>query len=284
MKITLSQKDLRFLIMVALEPLKDGLKTFIGDVAEGFFAITHNGLAFVGLVVFCVATVFGTRPDLRMSAELRLIGWLQDRQAEFMASDAMAVERTTAANLQNLPKQQANLAHWISRKYKVGAEPIGALVAEAFESGQKAQIEPTLVLAIMAIESGFNPFAQSPMGAQGLMQVMTRVHSDKYEGFGGRLAAFDPLSNVKVGVAVLKECVNRAGSLEGGLRLYVGAVENTPSSYVGKVMAEHQRMQKVAQGQRVPTSEPSAGAVAAAGLENLWEKAQRLVKPGEEEK
>ena len=284
MKITLSQKDLRFLIMVALEPLKDGLKTFIGDVAEGFFAITHNGLAFVGLVVFCVATVFGTRPDLRMSAELRLIGWLQDRQAEFMASDAMAVERTTAANLQNLPKQQANLAHWISRKYKVGAEPIGALVAEAFESGQKAQIEPTLVLAIMAIESGFNPFAQSPMGAQGLMQVMTRVHSDKYEGFGGRLAAFDPLSNVKVGVAVLKECVNRAGSLEGGLRLYVGAVENTPSSYVGKFMAEHQRMQKVAQGQRVPTSEPSAGAVAAAGLENLWEKAQRLVKPGEEEK
>ncbi len=284
MKITLSQKDLRFLIMVALEPLKDGLKTFIGDVAEGFFAITHNGLAFVGLVVFCVATVFGTRPDLRMSAELRLIGWLQDRQAEFMASDAMAVERTTAANLQNLPKQQANLAHWISRKYKVGAEPIGALVAEAFESGQKAQIEPTLVLAIMAIESGFNPFAQSPMGAQGLMQVMTRVHSDKYEGFGGRLAAFDPLSNVKVGVAVLKECVNRAGSLEGGLRLYVGAVENTPSSYVGKVMAEHQRMQKVAQGHRVPTSEPSAGAVAAAGLENLWEKAQRLVKPGEEEK
>ncbi len=284
MKITLSQKDLRFLIMVALEPLKDGLKTFIGDVAEGFFAITHNGLAFVGLVVFCVATVFGTRPDLRMSAELRLIGWLQDRQAEFMASDAMAVERTTAANLQNLPKQQANLAHWISRKYKVGAEPIGALVAEAFESGQKAQIEPTLVLAIMAIESGFNPVAPSPMGAQGLMQVMTRVHSDKYEGFGGRLAAFDPLSNVKVGVAVLKECVNRAGSLEGGLRLYVGAVENTPSSYVGKVMAEHQRMQKVAQGQRVPTSEPSAGAVAAAGLENLWEKAQRLVKPGEEEK
>lgn len=270
--------------MVALESLKDGMKTFLGDVAEGFFAITHNGLALVGLVVFCVATVFGTRPDLRMSAELRLIGWLQDRQVEFMASDAMAVERTTAANLQNLPKQQANLAYWISRKYKVGAEPIGALVAEAFESGQKAQIEPTLILAIMAIESGFNPFAQSPMGAQGLMQVMTRVHTDKYEGFGGRLAAFDPLSNVKVGVAVLKECIARAGSLEGGLRLYVGAVDNSPSGYVGKVMAEYQRLQKVAQGQRVPTSEPSAGAVAAAGLENLWEKAQRLVKPGEEDK
>ncbi len=270
--------------MLALESLKNGLKTFIGDVAEGFMAITHNGLALVGLAVFCIATVFGTRPDLRMSAELRLIGWLQDRQAEFMASDVMAVERTTAANLQNLPKQQANLAYWISRKYKVGAEPIGALVAEAFESGQKAQIEPTLILAIMAIESNFNPFAQSPMGAQGLMQVMTRVHSDKYEGFGGRLAAFDPVTNVKVGVAVLKECIARAGSLEGGLRLYVGAVDNSPSSYIGKVMAEHQRLQKVALGQRVPTSEPSAGAVAAAGLENLWEKAQRLVKPGEEEK
>ena len=201
-----------------------------------------------------------------------------------MTSDAMAVERTTAANPQDLPKQQANLAYWLSRKYKVGAEPISALVAEAYESGLKAQLDPTLVLAVMAIESGFNPFAQSPVGAQGLMQVMTKVHSEKYETFGGKRAAFDPLSNLKVGITVLKDCITRAGSVEGGLKLYVGSVDNSSSAYVSRVLAEHQRLQKVAQGQRVPTSEPSASAVAAAGLENLWEKAQRLVNPPDEDK
>jgi hypothetical protein len=270
--------------MTALETIQDGVKTFAKDVADGFFAITHNGLAFVGLVVFCLATLFGMRPDLRMGAELRLISWLQDRQSELMSSDVMAVERATAANPQDLPKQQANVAYWLSRKYKVGVEPISALVAEAYESGPKLQLDPALILAVMAIESGFNPFAQSPMGAQGLMQVMTKVHSDKYQTFGGQRAAFDPLSNLKVGIYVLKDCITRAGSVEGGLKLYVGSVDNSATGYVGRVLAEHNRLQKVAQGQRVPTTEPSAGAVAAAGLENLWEKAQRLVSPNDDEK
>ena len=75
----------------------------------------------------------------------------------------------------------------------------------------------------MAVESSFNPFAQSPVGAQGLMQVMTKVHNDKYEAFGGNLAAFDPVTNLRVGVQVLKECIARAGCLEAGLRFYVGA-------------------------------------------------------------
>ena len=265
--------------MSALKTLHDGIRTFTLDVAEGFFAITHSGLALLGLVVFCVITLFSVKPALRATAELKLIGWLQDRQVESTMADALGAERTTAANPDDLPKQQSNLAYWLSKKYKVGAEPLGALVSEAYESGQKTQIDPLLILAVMAIESGFNPFAQSPMGAQGLMQVMTKVHSDKYQGFGGQVAAFDPLSNVKVGVIVLRECITRAGSVEGGLKLYVGAVENSSDSYVGRVLAEHSRLQKVAQGMRVPTVEPTAGSVAAASLGNLWEKAQRLVNP-----
>ena len=40
---------------------------------------------------------------------------------------------------------------------------------------------------------------------QGLMQVMTKIHDDKYEAFGGRHAAFDPVTNLRVGVQVLKD-------------------------------------------------------------------------------
>ncbi|HSW18308.1 MAG TPA: lytic transglycosylase domain-containing protein, partial [Ramlibacter sp.] len=118
-----------------------------------------------------------------------------------------------------------------------------------------ARLDPTIILAVMAVESGFNPFAQSPVGAQGLMQVMTRVHGEKYDLFGGKLAAFDPLSNVRVGVKVLQECVKRAGSLEAGLRQYVGAANLADDGgYAEKVLAEHSRLKDVAGGRNVPTT------------------------------
>jgi soluble lytic murein transglycosylase-like protein len=175
-----------------------------------------------------------------------------------MVPELDAVDRATAANPKDLPKQQAALAYWISRKYRVAPEPVSALVAEAFEVGHKAKLDPTLILAIMAIESGFNPFAQSPVGAQGLMQVMTGVHGDKYEFFGGKLAAFDPVTNLRVGVKVLQECIQRAGSLQGGLKYYVGAAQlSDDGGYADKVMAEYSRLQQVAAGRAVPTMPPA---------------------------
>ena len=59
--------------MSALKTLHDGIRTFTLDVAEGFFAITHSGLALLGLVVFCVITLFSVKPALRATAELKLI-------------------------------------------------------------------------------------------------------------------------------------------------------------------------------------------------------------------
>jgi hypothetical protein len=109
----------------------------------------------------------------------------------------------------------------------------------------------------MAIESGFNPFAQSSVGAQGLMQVMTKIHSEKYDNFGGKFAAFDPVSNLHVGVKVLQECISRAGSVEGGLKYYVGAANmESDNGYTAKVLAEHNRLTQVANGGKVPFSAP----------------------------
>jgi hypothetical protein len=131
---------------------------------------------------------------------------------------------------------------------------VARLVQEAWGLGKKAGVEPTLILAIMAVEASFNPFAQSSVGAQGLMQVMTKVHSDNYESFGGTLAAFDPVANLRVGVKVLQECIARAGSVEAGLRFYVGAANlESDGGYASKVLAEHARLRQVADGRRVPT-------------------------------
>ena len=250
--------------MTALESIARGLRTFAGDIAEGFFEITHNSFALVGLAVVFAAVTLTARPDLRQAGEDHLVSWLQARKAAVlgMEPEPDAVERATATDPKDLPREQAAVAYWLSKKYRVAPEPLGALVAEAYEVGQRTKLDPTLILAIMAVESSFNPFAQSAVGAQGLMQVMTHIHSDKYENFGGKLAAFDPVTNLRVGVKVLQECIARAGSVEGGLKLYVGAGNNeTDGGYAGKVMNEHARLAQVAKGRAIPPSQGNQAAI-----------------------
>ncbi|WP_372662588.1 transglycosylase SLT domain-containing protein [Hydrogenophaga sp.] len=235
------------------------VKTALHDVSRGFFDITHNSLALMGTLLAVGLITLAARADLRSNAEEHILGWLLERQEaqalldeNYVTPEPTAIDRVTAAQPNALPKQQANVAYWLSRKYRVAPEPLSVLVAEAFDIGEKIQLDPTLILAVMAIESRFNPFAQSPVGAQGLMQVLTRVHTEKYEDFGGQLAAFDPVSNLRVGVQVLQDCIKRAGSVEGGLRLYVGAVSTSGSGYIDKVIAEHLRIQSVALGKPMP--------------------------------
>jgi len=247
--------------MTALGKVTRGLRTFASDIADGFFEITHNSFALLGLAVVFAVITLTARPDLRQAGEEQLVSWLNARQVAVLGfePEPEASERATATNPKDLPKEQAAVAYWLSKKYRVAPEPLSALVAEAYEVGQRTKLDPTLILAIMAVESSFNPFAQSAVGAQGLMQVMTHIHSDKYENFGGKLAAFDPVTNLRVGVKVLQECIARAGSVEGGLKLYVGAGNNeTDGGYAGKVLSEHARLTQVARGRTLPTTQ-SAG-------------------------
>ncbi len=253
------------LIKQGLQKISQSLRTVARDTSHGFIEITQNGFALLGLAFAIVSMVLLAHPNLRQTGEAELLSWLQTRhnvfasmgsasaETEIVVADLDASERATATNPADLPKQQAAVAYWLSKKYRVAPEPISALVAEAYAIGSKAKLEPTLILAIMAIESGFNPFAQSPVGAQGLMQVMTKIHSDKYEDFGGKLAAFDPLTNLRVGVKVLQESISRAGSVEGGLKYYVGAANlESDGGYAAKVVAEYSRLHQVATGRPAP--------------------------------
>ena len=155
------------------------------------------------------------------------------------------------------PREQAAVAEYIARKYRVAATATGQLVKAAYQTGKEVGLDPLLILGVMAIESSFNPFAESGMGAQGLMQVMTKVHQDKYEVMGGVGAALNPYANIKVGALVLKDCIARAGSIEGGLKLYVGAVTQGDGGYGGKVLQERSRLRMVATGHRSPVTAAS---------------------------
>ena len=261
--------------MTAPAQVAAGARSLGATIVHGLVALTHNSLALVGLVVaFCALTLF-SRADLRAAGENQLRSWLQARQeaeadngsqasAANEATLIAAVDRATATNPQQLPKNQAAVAYWLAKKYRVAPEPLAVLVSEAYQVGKETKLDPTLILAIMAVESSFNPFAQSSVGAQGLMQVMTKIHTDKYEHFGGHFAAFDPVTNLRVGVKVLQECIQRAGSLEGGLKYYVGAA-NLPSDggYAAKVMAEHFRIKQVANGRSAPKDPPAQPSLSA---------------------
>ncbi len=246
---------------------------FLRDVGHGLLEVSHNTLALLGLLLVGGVLFVLSHGEMRQAAEMHMLGWLQARHevradpAQLLAEDLRepdAVARATAIDPKDLNRQQAAVANWLSRRYRVAPEPISRLVQEAWAVGDRAGLDPTLILAIMAIESSFNPFAQSPVGAQGLMQVMTKIHDDKYGAFGGVHAAFDPVTNLRVGVQVLKECIARAGSLEAGLRYYVGAANLADDGgYAGKVLAEQSHLRSVANGKLVS---PTALSIAVASV------------------
>ena len=255
----------------ALTTGRESVTVFLCDVGRGLLEVSHSMLAMVGLAVVAGALFMAGQDELRDTLEARAWGWLEARHlarnggedlAALAENDTFAPGagrggNTNATETTALTRAQANVAHWIARRYHVAPEPIARLVQESWTVGQRAGLEPTLILAVMAVESSFNPFAQSPVGAQGLMQVMTKVHNDKYEAYGGHLAAFDPVSNLRVGVSVLKDCIGKAGGLEGGLHFYVGAgTSDDDGGYASKVLAEHQYLKRVAAGQNVPPTVP----------------------------
>ena len=239
---------------------------FLRDTGHGLLEVGHNSLALFGLLVVGVVLFASSRADLRHAVEVQTLSWLQarqearqlasaDPQAEPDLGEPDAILRATASDPRDLSRAQASVALWLSRRYHVAPEPVSRLVQEAWTVGALVDLDPTLILAVMAVESSFNPFAQSPVGAQGLMQVMTKLHDDKYEAFGGSHAAFDPVTNLRVGVQVLKECIARTGSLEAGLRSYVGAGNSgEDGGYAAKVLAQQGLLRLIAGGGKVRTT------------------------------
>ena len=145
-------------------------------------------------------------------------------------------------------KERQAVANHLATKYRISMAESLRYVSHAIEVANEVNLDPVLLLAIMATESSFNPNAQSRAGAQGLMQVLTRVHTEKFEPYGGAVAAFVPEANIRVGALILKACIAKAGSLEAGLRSYLGApnASSGPNSYTYKVIAEREELNDVA--------------------------------------
>lgn len=213
------------------------VKKYVREAASLLMHFAHGGLLVAGLMI----TVFLlARLGMAESHERGLLdGGNLNAEARHGTAASAPVEPTASAG------EIRSMVDYLSRKYRVAASALEPLARAAQAAGERSRLDPALILAVMAVESGFNPIAESPMGAQGLMQVIPRFHQDKLERFAGS-SLLDPVVNIQIGAWVLKESIRRAGSLEDGLQQYAGAVSDDEGVYAAKVLAEKQRIEAAA--------------------------------------
>jgi soluble lytic murein transglycosylase-like protein len=168
-------------------------------------------------------------------------------QAADRATPAAAPDRVVSVAGLGDPAEHKRIAGYLAKKYQVSTDATQLIVSAAYLTGRETSVDPTLILAVMAIESRFNPFAESVMGAQGLMQVIPKYHLDKFEELGGKDAVLNPVANIKVGALILKDYITRFGGVEPGLKAYSGAaLADEDSGYAGKVLGERDRIRAAA--------------------------------------
>lgn len=202
-----------------------------------------GALALLGMLFALALLLAYVRPDFTRQAESFVYHLLLDRS---MASNAGASSMLEPVPLSQISPSQAAVANWLGTRYRIGPEVVARLLLEAGEESRKKKIPAHLILAVMAIESNFHPYVESQAGAQGLMQVMPKVHAQRYEAYGGSAAAFDPVVNLRVGAAVLADCIRlRGGSEQDGLRYYFGGVGTTADDYVDKVQELRARLDAI---------------------------------------
>lgn len=137
------------------------------------------------------------------------------------------------------------IAQFLAQRYRVSQDATFDLVGFAHAAGYQMGLDPLLIIAVIAVESRFNPIAESVAGAKGLMQVIPKYHPEKLQPHGGEQAVFDPQTNILVGAQILKEYLIRTGSLTTALQMYAGAASDLEDAYTLKVMNEKQRLQQV---------------------------------------
>jgi soluble lytic murein transglycosylase-like protein len=249
------------------------------DVAMGGPAMTVPGLsgvarllslargvfALIGLGVVLVVAVPTSRDVLMQQAEaiVRANQPIADNATPSIADNATQANAENATRTapqdaapaaapdQVSPRQaeakreQDAVTAFIARRYRVADEAMAGFVAAAYRAGGRFAVDPLLILAVMAVESRYNPVAESVVGAKGLMQVLPRFHQDKLEVHGGEEALLDPDVNIEVGTQILREYLRRFGKTVTALQMYAGAMDEPNAEYANKVLTERSRLEQL---------------------------------------
>jgi soluble lytic murein transglycosylase-like protein len=234
-------------------PYKARFKKLAVNSASLVFHFAHGGLLITGFVVILLGVGYyngsfelslRSAPAAVPPVRLEPVA-IETASLQQTALKSAALKSEEALPTNPLKPAMRAVVNDLARRYHVSSQAIEPLVLAAQIAGARVNLDPLLILAVVAIESRFNPFAESVVGAQGLMQIIPKYHQDKIDAAGsGKNALLDPHTNIQVGVRVLKESIQRAGSLEAGLQQYAGAPDDSDAQYASKVMAEKQRLEQ----------------------------------------
>jgi len=201
----------------------------------------------MGAGVVLVAVMFNI-----YHGDVRVLDALQSRMlpdsvqsasdVEDMATLAVAESQTVSLSDDLSPRMRGAL-EFMARRYRVSVDALEPIFAAAETAGHELRVDPLLIVSVIAIESRFNPFSESVVGAQGLMQVMPRWHQDKLPEDADELSFFDPVLNVRIGTRILKDSIRMNGGLVPGLQQYAGASDDPERRYSNKVLAEKARLE-----------------------------------------
>jgi soluble lytic murein transglycosylase-like protein len=138
------------------------------------------------------------------------------------AADAPVAEAAEAPAPE--PLVTAIAAHIGSHRTGLLHHEVETLAETIVDEARRYEMDPMLVLAVMTVESRYNNFAVSPVGAMGLMQVMPETGEEIAARLGiawaGPHTLFDPVANVQVGVAYLKLLADRYDHMPTALAAY----------------------------------------------------------------
>lgn len=208
-----------------------------GRRIDATLSLIQHSLIIVGLMV-----ALGTfKPSVADNA-------VADSQYAAESANTIEVPETEALKpaAEELPLYLQRVLDFVSRRYRVAPEALVPIFEAAQAVGRERRLDPLLIIAIIGIESRFNPFAESASGAKGLMQVIPGYHLDKIPQGAGLQPFLDPVTNIQVGVHVLEEAIRWRGGLTAGLQHYGGAPEDPDTGYANKVLAEKERLAQAA--------------------------------------
>ncbi|MDQ7989754.1 MAG: transglycosylase SLT domain-containing protein [Candidatus Dactylopiibacterium sp.] len=208
----------------------------------------HGGFVMVGAIVMALVayqsiqfgakgldprTMFGYRPEAPVeSVEVAMLDGLDEQAA-------------VAEKEHGVPAGYGRVATGIAKRHRVSPVVVESLVKAAVKEGQANGVDPMLILAVITVESRFNPFAESSFGAQGLMQIIPRFHVERISTEKGETALFDPMENIRVGTQILRHYIRSTGSVHAGLQMYGGASSDPSMNYANRVQGELERLREM---------------------------------------